>query len=58
MILRDLFESEVLVRLSENHDAFICTKKWAFFAKVFSKTNRIAVAQLVRDHTPHAEAKK
>ena len=48
MTLRTLFEKQVLVRLNEDHTAFICTTKWP----LFSRTRRIGVEEAGRDFAP------
>jgi hypothetical protein len=58
MTLRTLFERQVFVRLSEDRSAFICTTQWSLFAKVFSKTKRIGVAEAAHDRASQAEANK
>jgi hypothetical protein len=48
MKLRTLFEKQVLVRLSEDDSAFICTTKWP----LFSITRRVGVDEAARDVAP------
>ena len=45
MRLRNLFEKEVFVRLSDDHTAFICTTRWPWL----SKTRRITINETGRD---------
>jgi len=34
LTLRTLLEKQVVVRLSEDHAAFMCTTKWALLSKI------------------------
>src|SRR5665213_1705663 len=47
MKLRILFEKRVVVRLSEDHSAFICTTQWP----LLSRTRRIGVGEAGHDLT-------
>jgi hypothetical protein len=50
MRLRNLFEKEVFVRLSEDHTAFICTTRWPWLSKTrrntIDETGRYAASQV------------
>ncbi len=51
MTLRTLFEKQVLVRLSEDHTAFICTTRWPLLLKV----RRVSVDEAARDLAPQID---
>lgn len=51
MTLRTLFEKQVFVRLSEDHTAFICTRRWPLLSKI----KRVSVDVAALDFAPQVD---
>lgn len=50
MTLRPLFEKQVLIRLTDDQTAFVCTAKWSLFSRI----TRVCVSETGPDFAPQA----